>query len=994
MSARRAICHLLCGASISLLFLVPPAAAREWVDASGKFRVEAELVAVRNGKAILEKPDGSVISIPVDKLSSADQAFLKNQGTPAPATTIPATTIPATTIPATTAPAPSIPATPVTAEGAALALKVQGVLKTNCYRCHGEEGASEGGFNFVLNLEKLAKTVVQPRNAAASTLWERISAGDDSVMPPVGETPRPSADDLAVIKAWIDAGAPAAVAQPPREFITNEQIWKYIRADVDKYQERSRRFLRYFSLTHLWNAGVSEDEIQTYRNAFVKLLNSLSWNTSLVVPVAVDPHRTILRIDFRQVNWNTQIWEQIEQANPYSLTFTFPDAKACYELTECQMPLVRVDWLVFAASKPPLYHSVLAVPTSDGELESSLKVNVQANIDQEQAIRAAFNRSGVSQNNRLIEWHKSPYGSYWKSYDFGGNTDRQNLFGYPLGPGGNDGFQHDGGEIIFTLPNGLQGYLLVDAAGKRIDAGPTNIVSDPKRGDKTVTNGVSCMSCHYTGVIPKTDEVGPAVRANPKAFENSADILALYRDPKELNAIFEADAKRFAEALEKLGISSLSRSGEPISAMALRFEQELDLRLAACELGLSVAEFEKRLDGAETTARMLAPLRAPGGTVKRDMFANIFNQAALELKVVHEASVNIGFSASITPRPPAVQPAAPAVASSDRSPRSSRSSRGGGEMPAAPQVEFGGNKPGEVRRFGDLGWGVDSLAFAPGGAMLAAGKSDDALLLFDVVNNGRLDFLDKLKLLGKVSACIFTPNGSRLLAGGQTGQIAIYDVSRDGRLTEAGQFVGHSKEIKCMAVSSDSRFALSGSMEEKARLWEIATGREQAVFAGFQGGVKAVHIARNGRTGMATDGETLLFIDLIRKEVSRTRRLSSSRVSQAAAFSADGSHVAVCDGSKIVLANVNNVSEFPPLDDNEMQWSVAFTPDGSRIISGGSGKVNVWEVKSKRKIASLPTAGSYYVQCLATSPDNKHAAAIPGSSSQDLQVFRLPHAER
>ena len=43
------------------------------------------------------------------------------------------------------------------------------------------------------------------------------------------------------------------------------------------------------------------------------------------------------------------------------------------------------------------------------------------------------------------------------------------------------------------------------------------------------------MSCHYTGVIPKTDEVGPVVRANPKAFANSADILALYRKPEDLN---------------------------------------------------------------------------------------------------------------------------------------------------------------------------------------------------------------------------------------------------------------------------------------------------------------------------------------------------------------------------------------------------------------------------------------------------------------------------
>src|SRR5687768_5590778 len=67
------------------LAIGPLASGREWTDASGKFKVEAELVAVRNGKAILEKPDGSVISVPVDKLSAADQEFLKSREAPAPA---------------------------------------------------------------------------------------------------------------------------------------------------------------------------------------------------------------------------------------------------------------------------------------------------------------------------------------------------------------------------------------------------------------------------------------------------------------------------------------------------------------------------------------------------------------------------------------------------------------------------------------------------------------------------------------------------------------------------------------------------------------------------------------------------------------------------------------------------------------------------------------------------------------------------------------------
>ncbi len=203
------------------------------------------------------------------------------------------------------------------------------------------------------------------------------------------------------------------------------------------------------------------------------------------------------------------MWQAIEKANPYFLKLASPAFGNCVKETQTEMPYVRIDWFVFAASKPPLYHVLLNLPQTDAALEDLLRVNVAANIQQERAIRAAFNRSGVSQHNRLIEWHKSPYGSYWKSYDFGGSTGQKNLFQYPLGPtGSQENFKHDGGEIIFSLPNGLQGYLLVDEAGRRIDQGPTSIVSDPKRPDKTVTNGVSCMSCHYTGVIPKRDEVG------------------------------------------------------------------------------------------------------------------------------------------------------------------------------------------------------------------------------------------------------------------------------------------------------------------------------------------------------------------------------------------------------------------------------------------------------------------------------------------------------
>lgn len=943
---------------------------REWSDPSGKFRVQAELVSVRGDKVILEKADGSIITVPIDKLSQADRDFLKNNATqtqPPKSTAKPNAGNDADT---KGSPAQKMQESPQQSADSQRQLieRTTNILSKACYRCHGEDGASEGGFNFVVNLEKLAQTMAKGGDSAGSLLMQRLVAKDDGIMPPVGEDPRPTAEEIATIKAWIEAGSPSIRTQSDRPFITNDQIVDAIRDDVLKQTDRKRRFMRYFTITHLYNANVAEDELQTYRNAFTKLINSLSWNTDLLTPRPIDSARTIMAIDIRDLHWNVDMWKSIEEANPYFLKSSSPSARSCTEEMQTDMPYVRIDWLVFAASKPPLYHTLLNLPDTDAGLESLLRVDVKANIDQEKTIRAAFNRSGVSQNNRLIEWHKSPYGSYWKSYDFGGSSGRQNLFQHPMGPGNSPQyFKHDGGEIIFSLPNGLQGYLLVDDAGRRIDQGPVSIVSDPKRPDKTVTNGVSCMSCHYTGVIAKQDEVGVAVRANIGAFKESADILSIYRQPTELDEIFSKDRTRFANALKQIGISSLSRSGEPISAMAGRFDQEIDLPQVACEFGLSSAEFRERLGKATKVARTFSSLLVPGGTIKRDVFKSTFGDASVDLRLMSETDLRFSGRSEQT------------------EPSRSTPSR---STPSSPRNAMDGKESNgpEIARFKDLGWGVSSLAFSPNGNILAAGRPDRAIVLFDMANQSQAGSLEKLSSLQKISCCCFTPDGKRLVVGGSSGIIIVYAVSSDGILKEMSQFSGHSKEISCLSVSTDGRYALSGGEDKKVCFWEIETGSELVTTPEFEGKVKAVCISRNGKEFQATDGATLLEYDIKRKDIKRKRSLTRSWASgQAAAFSPDGEMIAVGDSYNIRLWSTQTGRELKPLVGNEIQWSMEFSPDGSRLLSGGSGKVNVWDTKKALRVHVQATSGSGYIQSLAISGDGKTFAATGQLS--DVQVF-------
>jgi hypothetical protein len=435
---------------------------------------------------------------------------------------------------------------------------------------------------------------------------------------------RPKPDEIAAIRNWITAGAPHRKGDiAARGFLNDIQVLKLIADDLRGINARQRRFIRYFTIVHLFNSGYNADQLQTYRAGLSKLVNSLSWGRKIVVPVTIDKDQTILRIDLRDYLWTEDVWRAIVERNPYGAILDNSNARSIQTDSGSELPFVRADWFVHAASRPPLYHEVLQLPDKDRELEWKLNVDVLADIRQEKVARAGFNQSGISRNNRVIERHESSDGVYWKSYDFAGNADRRNLFAKPLGPGdGPLAFEHDGGEIIYSLPNGLQAYLLVNGQGERLDKAPPEIVRDARQADGAVVNGISCMSCHNRGLIEKADQVREiASRSRAFSKEDHETIDALYPPKDKFEALIRDDINRFARAVKATG-ASLSQT-EPVFALASRFEDDLDLRLAAAESGLPTDELRDMLGRAPELGQALGPLLV-GGKVKRDVFVNMF----------------------------------------------------------------------------------------------------------------------------------------------------------------------------------------------------------------------------------------------------------------------------------------------------------------------------------------------------------------------------------
>ena len=515
-----------------------------------------------------------------------------------------------------------------------LAQQAYAIFQQNCLNCHGEHGAFTESL-IIEHTTLIENGTVVSGNPNASEFYRRLVETAVERRMPLGQPPlAPAAIDT--IQRWILAGAPdwGSTSEADGPFITPKEMLETIERHVDSLSPFDRAFTRYFTLTHLYNAGETTEALHAYQRALSKLVNSLSWGREVIRPQAIDPEGTIFSIDLRDYEWEigTNRWTQIEQVYPYDIAFNAPTETTLREkLTtlrqemNCEVPFVQVDWFLATASLPPLYHDILGLPNTVLELETRLEVNVVENIQNaagRRVWRAGFNNSGVSNHNRVVERHTSRYGAYWKSYDFAGSVRTQNIFTHPLS------FTHDGGEIIFNLPNGLQAYYLADAGGNRLDAAPISIVSNPAASDPTVRNGLSCIGCHTEGMKTFEDQVRAVVQQNTNPPYDKAQALRLYAEKAVMDALVSEDTQRYRQALEAAG--DIFGGIEPVQRFYEAFQAPLDVSRAAAAVGLETETFLQKIR-ENASLQNLGLLVLESGTVKRDTWTSNFSEVIAAL---------------------------------------------------------------------------------------------------------------------------------------------------------------------------------------------------------------------------------------------------------------------------------------------------------------------------------------------------------------------------
>jgi len=297
------------------------------------------------------------------------------------------------------------------------------------------------------------------------------------------------------------------------------------------------------------------------------------------------------------------------------------------------------------------------------------------------------------------------------------------------------------------------------------------------------------------------------------------------------------------------------------------------------------------------------------------------------------------------------------------------------------------------------GW-VFSLVFSPNGKALVAANAKGSIGQWDP-DNPQAPFVELATQKGGVWSTIFSPDGRWLATGSKLDDtFAVWDLTR----ADAGPVLVNNPQPAAagsgppihrdggvpVAFSPDSTMLATGSLSGVIRLWrpgELTT--PVGSLHGHQGGLLALAFYDKGKH-LASSGQDATIRLWNLGEPSATPVVLESGPSPANSLDFDA-------GGQILVASSISDIRLWQVDEPEIPavvmasgnfFQVAFSPDGKRLASGGSGAdyLRLWDLEPSGQPLVL-TGHQGTVCSLAFSPDGKRLASGGGTGDETIRLW-------
>lgn len=251
-------------------------------------------------------------------------------------------------------------------------------------------------------------------------------------------------------------------------------------------------------------------------------------------------------------------------------------------------------------------------------------------------------------------------------------------------------------------------------------------------------------------------------------------------------------------------------------------------------------------------------------------------------------------------------------------------------------------KEKQIFSFYGFGKEVFSVAISPDGEMLLSGDFENKVTRWNIRKKeviGTCFYLNSpYSHSALVYSVIFSPDGKLFASASADKTIRVW-----GRFTGEIKYTlnGHSEAVFCLAFSPNGKFLISGSIDKTIRIWDINTRRVIRVLQGHSGWVSAIAISPDNKTIISGSTDTTIKLwNLHTGELISTLDGHSTAIFSLA-INSDGETLASASTKEVKLWNLKTGKLLQTLSG---RYPIAFTPDGTSLVSGSKyKKIHIWQ---------------------------------------------------
>jgi WD40 repeat protein len=277
--------------------------------------------------------------------------------------------------------------------------------------------------------------------------------------------------------------------------------------------------------------------------------------------------------------------------------------------------------------------------------------------------------------------------------------------------------------------------------------------------------------------------------------------------------------------------------------------------------------------------------------------------------------------------------------------------------------------------------GVNSVCLNGDSRYALSGSWDKTLKLWEVATGRCLRTFQ-----GDTNSITWLSMDGRYALSSDDQTLKLWEVSTGDCLRT---FKGHTSPVLAVCLSTDGRYALSGSADDTVKLWEVATGRCLRTFEGHTSCVNWVCLSPDGRHALSGSlDDTLKLWEVATGRCLRTFEAHSSWVNSVC-LSGDGRHAlsGSHDGTLKLweMATGRCLRTF----DGHMSEvsSVCLSADGRYALSGSKDHtLKLWEVATGRCLHTFE-GHTWQVKSVCLSADGTYA--LSASWDKTLHVWFL-----